>query len=92
MSKAKQSKKQKPVNAVPLSSEVEANAETFLESVYDDNEGRSGIALLIIFRNDAGNGTVDANVLSTGLTDEYRDKMANAALKAISGKPLFYSF
>lgn len=84
--KVRKSKKQRPINAVPLTDDQQTDVDKFLQGINTDN----ALALVIILRTD-GDGTVDANVLSMGLTDKLQDQMAKAALKAVSGKPLFYT-
>lgn len=91
-------KKFTQVNEVPLSSTLQGATDNFLQAVRREklsDEGPMATALVIIFRPD-GNGGVDANVLNWGLADDTQavsdlaGTMARAALKAISGKPLFY--
>ena len=53
-------------------------------------EGITASALVLVFRPD-GKGGIDVNALNQGLGDDYQKLMTNAALKAISGKPLFYT-
>ena len=86
-------KQQTEVNEVPLSETLQAAANKFLRAAkdneWDDDDSNSvASALVIVFRN--GDDRVHANVLNEGLGDDYQKLMADAALKAIAGKPLFY--
>lgn len=84
--------KQTEVNEVPLSETLQQAAEKFLRAVKDnewDEDEHTASALVIIFRSASG-GNVDVNVLNEGLGDDHQTLMAEAALKAINGKPLFY--
>lgn len=45
---------------------------------------------MIVLSNQGEGKSVDVNVENYGLTDETQNKMVNAALKAISGEPLFF--
>ena len=95
----KKARKQTGVNEVPLSPFLHDSVQTFLRTVKDDQwsyesdengeGGRNSIALVIVLSSGEGKG-VDVNVASYGLTDETQNKIVNAALKAISGEPLFY--
>jgi hypothetical protein len=95
----KKARKQTVVNEVPLSPFLDDSVQTFLRTVKDDQwsyesdengeGGRQSIALVIVLSSGDGNG-VDVNVANHGLTDEMQNKMVNAALKSISGEPLFY--
>jgi hypothetical protein len=85
--------KQNEVNEVPLSETLQQAADKFLRAVKDnewDEDENTASALVLVFRSN-GNGGVDANVLNEGLGDDYQKLMTDAALKAISGKPLFYT-
>lgn len=83
--RVKKAPKQRPINAVPLTKEQQRDVDKFLHGINTDGAE----ALVIVLRNAEDNGTVDANVLNAGLTDELANKMANAALKSINGQPLF---
>ena len=93
--KLQKKQKQTAINEVPLSGTLEEAANRFLRAVDDsqwddEDNNHTAEALVIVFRTD-GNGGVNANVLNWGLTDETQNLMANAALEAINGKPLFWT-
>ncbi|MGB7729577.1 MAG: hypothetical protein WBL50_16220 [Candidatus Acidiferrum sp.] len=98
--KMKSKAQQKEVNEVPLSETLQEAADKFLRAVKDnewydndgdEEDGKSAMALVIVFRNDPAGDGVLANVLNEGLGDDCQKLMTDAALKAISGKPLFYT-
>lgn len=93
--KTKAKQKQTEVNEVPLSETLEQAANTFLQAVHanewdDDDNNSMAMALVLVFRSNP-NGGVDVNALDMDLGEEYQKLMTDAALKAIAGKPLFYT-
>jgi hypothetical protein len=81
---------QSEVNEVPMSESLQQAANKFLRAVKDNQwDDNTASTLVLVFRSN-GNGGVDVNALNQDLGDEYQKLMTDAALKAISGKPLFY--
>jgi hypothetical protein len=88
-------KKQTAVNEVPLTKELQAELNSFLQAVHYDewnDGGRTAEASVLIFRPSAIEGSVDVNVANEGWDDKLQNEVVNAVHKALHGKALFHSF